>query len=91
MRKPKLDVWSVGHTSERVRRHKGFAESSAWQHDGDGRWRFQVSAPRGRPSKGVQIVDGYAANAEQAMAYADHWAKALGWALRVDDRTTEET
>jgi predicted NBD/HSP70 family sugar kinase len=90
MRRLKLEVWSVSHVSERVRRHKGFAESSAWAYD-VGRWRFQVSAPRGRPSKGVQIIDGYAANAEQAMAYADHWAKALGWALSADDRTTEET
>lgn len=90
MRKPKLEVWSVSHWSERVRSHKGFVESSAWAHD-VGRWRFQVTAPRGRPSNGVQIVDGYAANADQAMAYADHWAKALGWALPADDRTKEET
>lgn len=89
MRKPKLEVWSVSHASERVRTRKGFEESSAWMYDS--RWRFQVSAPRGRPSKGVQIVYGCAANAEQAMAYADHWAKALGWALPEDDRTKEET
>lgn len=85
MSKPKLGVWFVSHGLERVRQRAGHVEVSAWLFDG--RWRFQVSAPRGRPSKGVEMIDGYAADAEQAMRFADHWAKALGWAPPADDRT----
>lgn len=49
-------------------------------------WRRDVDMD----SHGVEMIDGYAANGEQAMSFADHWAKALGWALPADDRTKEK-